>query len=231
MVERSQSRLNISIRQFPLFQGLDNTQIAYLADGATYVDATRGNVLCDNRTHTSGFFGVLDGKLKLALLSRCGREHVLDILDPGMSFWEYTLQTSAPCPLYLEALKRSEVLCLNRERMLSAVDHWPELRLNLVDTLTENLNRLLDNLATCCLQSATQKVAHYLLSLAETADKLNSCSTITLPACKATVACSLDLTPETFSRELHQFERDGLLLINKRNIQIFDRNKLQQFVF
>lgn len=231
MIEAAPSRLNASIRQFPLFHGLDKTQIDHLSDGASFLDAKRGDILCDSHTPTTGFYGVLDGKLKLALLSRCGREHVLDILQPGMSFWEYTFQTAAPCPLYLEVLKKSEVLCLSRESMLSAIEHWPELRLNLVGTLTDKLHRLLNNLATCCLQSATQRVAHYLLSLADTADKLSSCNTVTLPACKATVACSLDLSPETFSRELHQLEKDGLLLINRRNIQIFDRTRLQQVAF
>lgn len=231
MPEASHARVNASIRQFPLFTGLDSGQIAFLGEYSSFQEAMRGDILCDSRSQAAGFYGVVDGKLKLALLSRCGREHVLDILQPGMSFWEYTIQPGVPCPLYLEALKRSEVLCLSRDRMLSAIERWPELRLNLVGTLAEKLHCLLNNLATCCLQSATQRVAHYLLSQPETPGQPCSCNTVTLPACKAIVACSLDLTPETFSRELHQFEKDGLLMVNRRNIQIFDRKKLQQFAF
>ncbi len=231
MGDADHTRARASIRRFPLFAGLDNTQLDFLSEGARFVGATRGDILCDGHTEPAGFYGLLEGRLKLALLSRCGREHVFDILLPGMSFGEYTIRTDTPCPIYLEALLRSEVLWLNRDQMLSAMERWPELSLSLVGTLTNDLHRLLSNLATCCLQSATQRVAHYLLSHAETASTRNTCGTVNLPACKAIVACSLDLTPETFSRELHQFEKDGLLLVNKRSIQIFDTSKLQRVAF
>ncbi len=199
--------------------------------GARFLAATRGDILCDSRAEPAGFYGVLDGRLKLALLSDCGREHVFDILLPGMCFGEYTIQTGAPCPLYVEALIKSEVVYLNRDHMQSAIQRWPQLSRSLVDTLTDDLHRLLNNLATCCLRSATQRVTHYLLSHVETPSQRNSCGTVALPVCKAILACSLDLTGETFSRELHHFEKDGLLAVDRRSIQISDLGKLQQFAF
>jgi len=231
MGQPDQTRVRASIRQFPLFVKLDKGQLDVLAEGARFLEVTRGDILWDNRTVAAGFYGVLDGRLKLALLSRCGREHVFDILLPGRSFGEYTIQSSAPCPLYVEALIKSEVLCLNRNQVLSAVERWPELSRSLVGALTDDLHRLLNNLATCCLQSATQRVAHYLLSQAERTNTANSYGTVTLPVCKAIVACSLDLSAETFSRELHRFEKDGLVAVNRRTIRIFDISRLQQFAF
>ncbi len=231
MTAVDQARVRASIRRFPLFEELDSAQLDFLSEGARFVDVTRGDILCDSRSEAAGFYGVLDGKLKLALLSHCGREHVFDILVPGRSFGEYTMQTRAPCPLYVEALVRSEVLWLNREQMLSAIELWPELNRSLVGTLTDDLHRLLNNLAICCLQSASQRVAHYLITHLEKASRLNTRGTVTLPVCKAIVACSLDLSPETFSRELHQFEKDGLLMVHKRTIQILDTGKLQRFAF
>jgi CRP-like cAMP-binding protein len=231
MGQPDQTRVRASIRQFPLFVKLDKGQLDVLAAGARFLEVTRGDILWDSRTVSAGFYGVLDGRLKLALLSRCGREHVFDILLPGRSFGEYTIQSSAPCPLYVEALKKSEVLCLNRNQLLSAVERWPELNRSLVGALTDDLHRLLNNLATCCLQSATQRVVQYLLSQAERTNTANSYGTVTLPVCKAIVACSLDLSAETFSRELHRFEKDGLVAVNRRTIQIFDIGRLQQFAF
>ena len=231
MGQATRFQVRASMRRFPLFGELDTAQLDFLCEGARFLETTRGDILCDSRTAPGGFYGVLDGRLKLALLSRCGREHVFDILMPGMSFGEYTIRTGAPCPLYVEALVRSELLHLNRDHLLSAIERWPELSRSLVGTLTDDLHRLLSNLASCCLRSATQRVAHYLLSHVEMARKLGSCGTVTLPACKAIVACSLDLTPETFSRELHHFEKDGLLMVNRRTIQIFDTDKLEEFAF
>lgn len=231
MGEIPRNRLRASIRRFPPFGQLSQAQVDFLCDGGRLAEVTRGEILCDSRTASAGFYGVLEGRLKLALLSRCGREHVFDILLPGRCFGEYTLETPAPCPVYAEALLRSEVLCISREQMLGALERWPELSRALVNTLTDDLHRLLNNLATCCLQSATQRVAHYLLSHVERPAAVARCGTVTLPVCKAIVACSLDLSAETFSRELHQFEKDGLLVVNKRTIQIFDTGRLRRFAF
>lgn len=226
-----QNRVRASIRRFPLFSQLEDEQLDFLCEGAHMSEASRGEILCDSRTGPAGFYGVVEGKLKLALLSRCGREHVFDILLPGMSFGEYTIRGCVPCPLYAEALIKSEVLCLNKEQILAAMQRWQRLSLCMVDSLTDHLHRLLHNLETCCLQSATQRVAHYLLCQVQTGSSLITAGTVTLPACKAIVACSLDLTPETFSRELHQFEKDGLLAVDRRSIQIFDIPELQRFAF
>ncbi|MGD2075651.1 MAG: Crp/Fnr family transcriptional regulator [Gammaproteobacteria bacterium] len=228
MTEADQARARASIRRFPLFAALDNAQLDFLSDGTRILRAARGDILCDGQAAPAGFYGVLDGRLKLALLSPGGREHVFDILQPGMSFGEYSIQKGAPCPLYAEALMRTELLFLGRDQMLSAMERWPQLGLSLVNTLSDRMHRLLNNLATCCLQSASERVASYLLSEIKVNGDRHAVGTVTLPACKAIVACSLDLSPETFSRELHQLERDGVLLVNRRSIHIFDLDRLRR---
>jgi CRP-like cAMP-binding protein len=230
MGDTDQHRLHASIRRFPMFEGLTGAQLDFVAEGVRVLCAGRGDLVCHSHKDAGGFYGLLDGRLKLALLSRGGREHVFDILQPGMSFGDYTVRLQAPCPLYVEALTKSEVLYLSREQMLAAIRHWPQLGLSLVDTLTGHLHRVLSNLATCCQQSAAQRVAHYLLAHAG-ARCSGRGATVTLPVGKAVVACSLDLTPETFSRELHQLEKDGLLMVSRRTIHIFDLDKLYETAF
>lgn len=230
MEDTDQHQIHASIRRFTMFEGLTGAQLDFIAEGVRVLHAGRGEVVCHSQKDAGGFYGLLDGRLKLALLSRGGREHVFDILQPGMSFGDYTVRSQAPCPLYVEALAKSQVLHLSREQMLAAISHWPQLSLSLVDTLTSHLHRVLSNLATCCLQSAAQRVAHYLLAHA-CARSSGYGATVTLPVGKAVVACSLDLAPETFSRELHQFEKDGLLMISRRTIHIFDVDKLYETAF
>ena len=50
-----------------------------------------------------------------------------------------------------------------------------------------------------------------------------------LPASKATVASRLSLTPEYFSRVLHELEAQGLIQIDKREIRILDVQRLASF--
>ena len=49
------------------------------------------------------------------------------------------------------------------------------------------------------------------------------------PVSKATIASRLSLTPEYFSRVLHELESEGLIAIDKREIQIPDPSRLARY--
>jgi CRP-like cAMP-binding protein len=46
---------------------------------------------------------------------------------------------------------------------------------------------------------------------------------------KATLASRLSLTPEYFSRVLHELEAAGLISVDKRDIHILDRRGLSRY--
>jgi CRP-like cAMP-binding protein len=49
---------------------------------------------------------------------------------------------------------------------------------------------------------------------------------VSLPVSKATIASRLSLTPEYFSRVLHELESAGLIAVDKRDIHILDAKRL-----
>jgi CRP-like cAMP-binding protein len=53
--------------------------------------------------------------------------------------------------------------------------------------------------------------------------------TVSLPVSKATIASRLSLTPEYFSRVLHELEGAGLITIDKRDIHILDPQRLAHY--
>ncbi len=50
--------------------------------------------------------------------------------------------------------------------------------------------------------------------------------TVSLPVSKATIASRLSLTPEYFSKVLHELEAEKLIEIDKRDIRIIDVKRL-----
>jgi CRP-like cAMP-binding protein len=53
--------------------------------------------------------------------------------------------------------------------------------------------------------------------------------TVALPVIKATIASRLSLTPEYFSRVLHQLESEGLIEIKRREIRLLDARRLARY--
>ena len=53
--------------------------------------------------------------------------------------------------------------------------------------------------------------------------------TVNLPVSKAAIASRLSLTPEYFSRVLHELESAGLIQVDKRDIHIPDTARLTAY--
>jgi CRP/FNR family transcriptional regulator, dissimilatory nitrate respiration regulator len=52
---------------------------------------------------------------------------------------------------------------------------------------------------------------------------------VSLPVSKATIASRLSLTPEYFSRVLHELETNGLIEIDRRDIRILSAQRLSEY--
>jgi len=81
------------------------------------------------------------------------------------------------------------------------------------------------DLESCCLQNSLQRIAQYVYTLGyHCAHKGNH---IELPASKAVVASLLNLSPETFSRGLHQLVAARYISIERRKVQLHDLEALK----
>ncbi|HPO18922.1 MAG TPA: helix-turn-helix domain-containing protein, partial [Rubrivivax sp.] len=96
--------------------------------------------------------------------------------------------------------------------------------------LSRRLHGLIKDVQAYALHSGVQRVIGYLLGDMEHDDSLSDDGfTVTLPVSKATIASRLSLTPEYFSRVLHEFEAAGLVRIDKRDVHIVDPKRLATY--
>lgn len=84
---------------------------------------------------------------------------------------------------------------------------------------------LVRDMESITLHSAAQRVIGYLTRLEDDAGQAR----ITLPAQKSLVASRLDLTPEFFSRILHELTEAGLIRVEGRGIEVLDPEGLRRY--
>ena len=210
----------------PIFRGLSPDEIARIAAGTTQVHAERGNILFQRGDPCVGFHIVAFGQVKLAIGSAGGAEKVMEILGPGRTFGEAVMFTGNPYPVTATTLGDSLLLHVGRDALFAELERDPKLGRRMLAGLSMRLHMMVKDVEAMTLHSATQRVIGYLARLE---DEEGTEGKVTLPAQKSLIASRLNLTPEYFSRILHDLAGEGLIRIEGRDIDIVDARALRSY--
>jgi len=207
-----------------LFRDLDQKCLGSIARGGWMVQKRRASRILGRGDRLDGLYTVFEGSLKLYMLSCSGDERVLRILQPGDTFGEAIMFNAIPSPVFVETLSPTKLGYFPREVIMDGLRSNPDFTLSMLRSMSVIMTQLIQDLETCCLQSALQRTVNYLLRNADQAPPPHV--EIQLPAPKAVVASTLNISAETFSRELHRLKDLGLIEINRRTIYLRDRHGL-----
>jgi CRP-like cAMP-binding protein len=211
----------------PLFKDMASDAIARIAAGSRLRRLARTDPVFHVGEPCVEFCVTVYGQIKLFALSSGGQEKVFELVGPGMTFAEAPMFVGGVHRVNAEALADTLLLAVSRQAVLDEIGRDPALAVRMLSGLSRRLHRLMDDVEAYALHSGLQRVVDYLL------DELTTCScsanTVALPTSKATIALRLSLTPEYFSRVLHQLEAAGLVRIDKREISIDNPDCLRAF--
>ena len=208
----------------PLFRGLSREELARIAAGTTRVHLARGERVFERGDPCTGFYIVVYGQVKLAVGSAAGAEKVVEIIGPGQSFGEAVMFMDRPFVVSAAALADTLLLHVSKGVLFSELDCRPELARRMLAGLAMRLHMLVKDVAAMTLHSATHRVIGYLARLEEDGE-----GRVTLPAQKSLIASRLNLTPEYFSRILHDLAAAGLIRVEGRDIEILDAEGLRRY--
>jgi len=211
-----------------LFDDVDVESLQTIADGGWVVEARRASRILGRGDHLDGLLTVFEGRLKLYMLSCNGDERVLRILQPGDSFGEAIMFNAIPSPVFVETLTAVRLGFFPRQTVTEALNRNPMFTASMLRGMSRMMRELITDLETCCLQNALQRTVGYLLRAAQSAPPPHV--EIQLPAPKAVIASTLNISAETFSRELHALQDKGLIEINRRTIYLRDSDGLLNLV-
>jgi CRP-like cAMP-binding protein len=216
------SRIVELLSHAPIFRDLSPEELDRVAAGTREVRADRGQILFQRGDPCAGFHIVVFGQVKLTVGTPAGAEKVVDIIGPGASFGEALMFMERPYVVSATALADSLLLHIGKDALFDEIARDPNLARRMLAGLSVRLHMLVRDVEALTLHSATQRVIGYLVRLQDEGGETR----ITLPAQKSLVASRLNLTPEYFSRILHELEDDGIVRIEGRDIEILDAGRL-----
>ena len=208
----------------PICSGLGEDSLAAISDIAAEKNYNKGEFLMQEGEKSSGFFLVLSGKVRVYKSSPNGKEKVLLIAEPGMTFGEDTLFGEGTFLEMAVALSKTKVLQIPRSHFLKILRTNSDLAFQVMESLTLWIKRLGSSVENVAFHSASEKASRYLVGLTE---KTGS-SLLSLPAKKKEIADQLGLAPETLSRAFHDFSEREIIKISNRQITILDLDQLKE---
>lgn len=214
-----------------LFKSVEWQTISQLAKTSKLVCLERGQTVFRSGDSDLGLYLLTSGQVKVSILASNGSERVIDIVSPGETFGEDGLFSSMFNQLNAVMLVKGKIIEVPRKSIENCLARCPSLVSCMLTHLSSKLCRLVGELENCCLRSARHRVIDYLLILANKQHPgSDGAINIQLPASKGITASLLDITPETFSRELNRLIGKGLIQVERKSIEILDLQQLQQSI-
>lgn len=209
----------------PLFGGLSEAQLAKIKQIAVTKSYDRDQPIFWEGDEGTGFFIVVNGKVKIYKVSPEGKEQILHIYGPGQPFGEVPVFTGDHFPASALAVIKSRLLFFPRQRFIDLISANPSLALNMLAVLSVRLRQFTVQVENLSLKEVPGRLATYLIYLSK---EQESTTAVKLPLSKGQLASLLGTIPETLSRIFSKMSSQGLIEVQGAQIHLLQLEGLEE---
>jgi CRP-like cAMP-binding protein len=216
------------LERHPLFAGVPREALADMVFDCRLRTLLRGDRLFECGEVADAFFLVVAGEVRLSSVTPSGRECVAEILRQGEILALVSAMDGEPHPVAASALTDCSVIRIPRTCFLRLVSHSPELGARTMREVAHWVCRFRTRLDEIRTHTVPARVAAYLLRQAESqTGSSERGAVLELGATREVVAAAVGTVREVFVRAIRGFERQGLLGIQGRRIEILEPSRLR----
>ena len=214
------------LANLPMFSEMGPAELDRIAAATVPLYFDKGQSIVQCGDPCTGFHVVVYGQVKLAFTSPQGVEKVVEIVRPGQSFGEALMFLDKPYIVFAQALSDAMLLHVARHAVLAELGRDTGFALRMLSGLSRRLHGLVRDVEAYTLRSGQDRVVGYLL--AELPEGVTAGpAEVRLTPGKSVLASRLNMTPEHFSRILHELTADGLIEVSGRSIRVPDVARLR----
>lgn len=217
------------LANLPMFSAMSTEEIGRIATGTHALRLEKGERIFHHGDPCAGFHIVVYGQVKLGFTSPQGGEKVVELVGPGQTFGEALMFLERPYIVSAHALADTMLLHVAKHVVFDELARDPVFARKMLSGLALRLHGLVRDVEAYSLRSSSERVIGYLLR--EDADGSNASSgprqPVLLLSGKGVLASRLNMTPEHFSRVLHDLAAAGLISVEGKSVCILDLERLR----
>lgn len=215
-----------------LFAGLERSTFQNYCSLTRVRTFSKGEIIAAEGDICTSIGVIEKGRIAIQKYTSGGDFATIALLKPGEFFGEDLIFGSSNVYTFtLEAMSLSEVLFVNKETLYALLDKSQVVKDNFLKLLSDRVNSQNRRIALLSQKSIRHKIAFYLLELrAEQTSGGKNINTVHLPVSKEVIAKLLAMPRPSFSRELIQMQKAGLIEVDGREIRLLDVLRLESEV-
>lgn len=174
-----------------------------------------------------GLYLLCTGKVKLTRSSARGQRQIVRILGRGELIEKHAFRENALHEVTCETMEPSQICIIDKERYLSFIQRNPQQAIKLIQLLSNELRRNMDQLDEFTFKTARERLAGLLFEMSKRFGKVgNEGMLVGIPLKREEVAEMAGITVETAIRMLSMFRNEKLIALDGRTITLLNPDRL-----
>jgi CRP/FNR family transcriptional regulator len=226
MKKEKPDRLSL-IATIPLFMKLPEHAMEMLGKILVEREFSRGENIFSEGSESTGYYIIINGRVKVYKLSVEGKEQILHIVGPKELLGAVSAFAGSPYPAHADAMEKTKAFFFPRKDFLEMIRKEPSVVMNMMANLSMRLQHFTRMIEDLSLKEVPGRLAAYLLYLC----KQTGCGdTVEIDISKGQLASLIGTIPETLSRILRRMSEKGIIDVKGKKIRIVNRKVLQDIV-
>ena len=213
----------------PLFRELREAELLGLAERSTERTYERGETLFHQGDPGESLFVLVEGLVKVLVVSERGDEMVLATLRPPDSFGELALIDGRPRSASVRALETTVALTLGRSALHELIEHHPRVAPALLRSVGTLVRQLIEQTGDLVFLDLQGRVAKLLMGMAEErGEKRSGAITLDLEVTQTDLAGMVGGSRQSVNQILHSLQSRGYLDLHGREVVLKDMAALRR---
>jgi CRP/FNR family transcriptional regulator len=219
-----------ALRRTAIFSSLEDTDLRALADRAIETKLGRGEILFMEGDDARGLYCIVQGSVRAFRESLEGREQVIHVETAGATIAEVPVFDEGKYPSTVAGDEDSVLLFIDkRDVRRLCLDH-PQIAVAALRLLAGRLRKCAALVEDLSLHEVDQRLAKFLAGEARARGTRTGAGVVLeMPLTNQQVAARIGSVREVVSRALARLQKNGLIIVDGRQITIPDEEALRSY--